>query len=68
MTYNGRAVAVPGGYRITGRWSQGSNILIARWLHVGCHVHDGDRPRLGPDGLLIPGSVRDRSSRSLRVP
>jgi alkylation response protein AidB-like acyl-CoA dehydrogenase len=46
-------VPAPGGYRLTGRWSQGSNILIAAWLHVGCHVYDGDQPRLGPDGRPI---------------
>jgi alkylation response protein AidB-like acyl-CoA dehydrogenase len=46
----GRAVEAPGGYRLTGRWSQGSNILIAGWVHVGCHLYDGDRPRLGSDG------------------
>jgi alkylation response protein AidB-like acyl-CoA dehydrogenase len=46
----GRAVPAPGGYRLTGRWSQGSNILLAGWVHVGCHVHDGGEPRRGPDG------------------
>ncbi len=46
----GRAQPVPGGYRLTGRWTQGSNILIAGWVHVGAHVWDGDAPRLGPDG------------------
>jgi alkylation response protein AidB-like acyl-CoA dehydrogenase len=40
----GRALEVPGGVRLTGRWSQGSNILIAEWLHVGCHLYDGDVP------------------------
>ena len=49
----GRAVPAPGGYRLTGRWTQGSNILIAGWLHVGCHLYDGARPRLGADGKPI---------------
>ncbi len=49
----GHAVRVPGGYRLSGRWSQGSNILIARWVHVGCHLHDGGRPSPGPDGRPI---------------
>jgi alkylation response protein AidB-like acyl-CoA dehydrogenase len=49
----GRAISTHGGYRLTGRWSQGSNILIAAWLHVGCHLYDGDQPRLGPDGRPI---------------
>jgi alkylation response protein AidB-like acyl-CoA dehydrogenase len=46
----GRAVPAPGGYRLTGRWTQGSNVLIARWVQVGCYLHDGDAPRPGPDG------------------
>jgi alkylation response protein AidB-like acyl-CoA dehydrogenase len=49
----GRAIRVPGGYRLTGRWSQGSNILVARWIHVGCHLYEGDRPCPGPDGRPI---------------
>src|SRR5262245_34410130 len=49
----GRARPVPGGYRLSGRWTQGSNILIAGWVHVGCHVWDGERPRLGSDGSPI---------------
>jgi indole-3-acetate monooxygenase len=49
----GRAVPVPGGYRLTGRWSQGSNILVARWVHVGCHLHDGAGPRLDSAGRPV---------------
>jgi alkylation response protein AidB-like acyl-CoA dehydrogenase len=49
----GRAVAVPGGYRLTGRWTQGSNVLIAAWMRLGCHVYDGDAPREGPDGKPV---------------
>jgi len=58
----GRAVTAPGGYRVTGRWSQGSNILIASWVDVGCIVHDGDQPRRGDDGraeqriVVLPAS------------
>jgi alkylation response protein AidB-like acyl-CoA dehydrogenase len=44
---------VPGGYRLSGRWSQGSNILLAGWVHVGCHLYDGDQPRPGPDGQPV---------------
>src|SRR5262249_15508079 len=46
----GRARPVPGGYRLSGTWTQGSNVLLAGWLHLGCHVYDGDAPRTGPDG------------------
>ena len=49
----GRAVPVPGGYRLTGRWTQGSNVRIAGWFHVGCHVWDGDAPRRGPGGSPV---------------
>jgi alkylation response protein AidB-like acyl-CoA dehydrogenase len=46
-------VPVPGGYRLTGRWSQGSNILLAGWVHVGCHVHEGGELRREPDGTPV---------------
>jgi alkylation response protein AidB-like acyl-CoA dehydrogenase len=49
----GRAIAVPGGYRLTGSWTQGSNIRLAAWVLAGCHLYDGDRPCLGPDGAPI---------------
>jgi alkylation response protein AidB-like acyl-CoA dehydrogenase len=49
----GRAVAVPGGYRLTGSWTQGSNIRLAAWVLAGCHLSDGEGPRLGPDGAPI---------------
>src|SRR5713101_6334387 len=49
----GRAVAVPGGYRLTGSWTQGSNIRLAAWVLAGCHLYDGERPRLGPDGAPV---------------
>ena len=49
----GRAQAVPGGYRLTGSWTQGSNIRLAAWVLAGCHLYDGDRPRLGPDGAPV---------------
>ena len=49
----GRTVPAPGGYRLTGQWTQGSNVLLAGWIHVGSHLYDGDQPRLGPDGKPV---------------
>ena len=49
----GRAHPVPGGYRVTGGWTQGSNVRLAAWVLAGCHLYDGDRPRLGPDGAPV---------------
>jgi indole-3-acetate monooxygenase len=42
----GRAVAVDGGYRVTGRWRYNSGCLHATWLVCLCIVHDA-----GPAGL-----------------
>jgi alkylation response protein AidB-like acyl-CoA dehydrogenase len=46
-----RAVAVDGGYRLTGRWSFASGIRQASWLggHAPIHEPDG-RPRRRADG------------------
>ncbi len=38
----GRVWAVPGGYRVTGRWNFASGIQNARWLYCTCNVMDGD--------------------------
>ena len=46
----GRAIPVAGGYRLTGGWTQGSNILIAGWAHVSAYVYDGESKRLDADG------------------
>jgi alkylation response protein AidB-like acyl-CoA dehydrogenase len=50
---SGRARKVAGGYVITGRWSYGSGIHHAEWVHSGCLVMDGDRPALGADGAPL---------------
>jgi len=46
----GRAVAAPGGFRVTGRWGYGSFIRHSTWTVGNCIVHDGDAPRRGADG------------------
>ena len=46
----GRAVPVPGGYRVTGRWPYGSGIMHSDWVLGGCFVADDEASRRGPDG------------------
>src|SRR6266849_6263913 len=43
----GRAVAVPGGYRITGHWFFASGCMHSSLLHGACKVFEGDEPRRG---------------------
>jgi len=48
---SGQAVAVAGGYRVSGRWGFASGIKHAQWLGCHCPVLEPDgRPRLGPEG------------------
>ncbi len=47
----GRAIAVEGGYRVSGRWPMASNCKQCQWLLAGCLLFDGDVPRTGPEGM-----------------
>ena len=59
----GRAVAVEGGYRVTGRWPYASGCQGADWLAATAAVHDGKGPRLDPTGapaqriVIFPASA-----------
>lgn len=48
-----RAVRVPGGYRVTGRWNFGSGIGSADRVLGGVEVHDADGPVLREDGTVL---------------
>jgi indole-3-acetate monooxygenase len=59
----GRAVAVPGGFKVTGQWSYGSFIQHSAWTVGSSIVFDDGAPRRGPDGapdmrlMLFPTSA-----------
>ncbi|WP_197383650.1 acyl-CoA dehydrogenase family protein [Mycolicibacterium mengxianglii] len=58
----GRSTEVPGGLRVSGRWSYASGCDDAAWALLGAPVFDGDRQRdepIGPLGwaqVLVPTS------------
>lgn len=49
----GRAIAVQGGYRVTGRWAWASGIHHAKWVLAYCPIFDGDRLRTSADGVPV---------------
>lgn len=49
----GKAVAVPGGYRVTGSWSYGSGIQHSNWALGNCRVFDAETARANPDGTPV---------------
>jgi indole-3-acetate monooxygenase len=46
----GKAVAGPGGYRVTGRWSYGSSIGFSDWVLGNCITEDATGPCRAADG------------------
>ena len=44
----GKAMAVSGGYRVSGRWSYGSFIQHSNWTIGNSIVHDADGPAPQP--------------------
>ena len=47
----GQAVAVPGGYSLSGRWAFASGCHHANWFVCGAIVIEGGQPRMRPDGV-----------------
>jgi indole-3-acetate monooxygenase len=46
----GRADRVPGGYRLTGRWTFGSGITYCDWVISGAFIYRDGEPDPSPDG------------------
>lgn len=47
----GRALAVEGGYKVSGQWPMGSGCQHSAWLASGCTVFDGNAPRMAANGM-----------------
>jgi alkylation response protein AidB-like acyl-CoA dehydrogenase len=70
----GKAVAMPGGYRVTGRWGYGSFIGHADWVLGGCLTDDGEQrlclfPRADAEVLDVwhVGGLRATASNDYQV-
>jgi alkylation response protein AidB-like acyl-CoA dehydrogenase len=46
----GRALVVPGGYRVSGQWSYGSGISHSNWVLGVCRVFEGNAQRTTVEG------------------
>ena len=49
-TLGGRAVAAPGGYRVSGRWPFVSGCEHSAWMACNARTYDGDEQRVDGDG------------------
>jgi alkylation response protein AidB-like acyl-CoA dehydrogenase len=49
----GRADVEGHGYRLAGRWSYGSGLLHAEYIHTGAMVYRGGKP-VGPRTFIVP--------------
>jgi alkylation response protein AidB-like acyl-CoA dehydrogenase len=47
----GTAVAVDGGFRVSGRWRFASGIDHVEWVMAGCLLMEGSAPRMTPRGV-----------------
>ena len=47
----GQATLEESGYRITGNWNYGSGITHADFVHTGCFVMNGDKPKVQANGV-----------------
>jgi alkylation response protein AidB-like acyl-CoA dehydrogenase len=53
----GKAWAVEGGYRVTGRWNFASGMTHARWFYGTCVMMEGERPVLNAQGRPVLRAV-----------
>jgi len=51
VTTSGQATAVPGGYRVSGRFPFGSGCQHCEWLWAGCQVMENGKPRVNARGI-----------------